>query len=87
MSLLLFFIDGLGIGERNDFNPLSPEEDNLPLAIFRGEEPKLLYDGVLVRTDADEEINHLLVFGGFGVIQRGFIVVFITNIQICPKIH
>jgi len=52
MSLLLFFIDGLGIGERNDFNPLSPEEDNLPLAIFRGEEPKLLYDGVLVRTDA-----------------------------------
>jgi len=52
MTLLLFFIDGLGIGERNDFNPLSPEEDTLPLAIFRGEEPKLLYDGVLVCTDA-----------------------------------
>jgi 2,3-bisphosphoglycerate-independent phosphoglycerate mutase len=52
MSLLLFFIDGLGIGERNGFNPLSPEEDTLPLAIFKGEEPKLPHDGVLIRTDA-----------------------------------
>lgn len=52
MAVLLFFIDGLGIGERSEWNPLIPDELTTPLAVFKGEEPELLLSGVLVRTDA-----------------------------------
>jgi hypothetical protein len=52
MSLILFFIDGLGIGERGAQNPLDGLDEAEPLAIFQDEEPRLIYDGVLVRTDA-----------------------------------
>ena len=52
MSVLLFFIDGLGIGSRGPQNPLDELDDAAPLAIFRGEIPKTLYDGILVPTDA-----------------------------------
>jgi 2,3-bisphosphoglycerate-independent phosphoglycerate mutase len=52
MSVLLFFIDGLGIGTRGPHNPLDGLEEAAPLAIFQDEEPELLYDGVLARTDA-----------------------------------
>src|ERR1044071_394879 len=53
MSLLLIFVDGLGIGTRGPHNPL----DLLgaaasPLAVFVGEEPRLPFDGLLARTDA-----------------------------------
>jgi 2,3-bisphosphoglycerate-independent phosphoglycerate mutase len=52
-SLLLIFIDGLGIGTRGEHNPLSLLGDRAaPLAVFEGEEPGLPYEGVLVRTDA-----------------------------------
>ncbi|MGH9903133.1 MAG: hypothetical protein ACRD68_15105, partial [Pyrinomonadaceae bacterium] len=54
MSVLLIFVDGLGIGTRGPHNPLSllePEAAS-PLAVFRNEEPDLPFDGVLVRTDA-----------------------------------
>src|SRR3989449_5153608 len=51
-SLLLFFIDGLGIGTRGPHNPLDGLESAEPLAIFQNEEPELIYDGRLVRTDA-----------------------------------
>jgi 2,3-bisphosphoglycerate-independent phosphoglycerate mutase len=52
MSVLLFFIDGLGIGTRGAHNPLDKLVGAEPLAVFQDEEPSLLYDGVLVRTDA-----------------------------------
>jgi len=50
-SVLLFFIDGLGIGTRGPHNPL----DNLnavPLAVFQNEEPQPFLGGIVVPTDA-----------------------------------
>ena len=50
-SVLLFFIDGLGIGKRGPQNPL----DNLnaiPLAVFQNEEPERFLNGIVVPTDA-----------------------------------
>ena len=51
-SLLLFFIDGLGIGTRGAHNPFDGLEGAAPLAIFQGEPPDLPSDGVLAITDA-----------------------------------
>ncbi|MCM3869066.1 MAG: alkaline phosphatase family protein [Pyrinomonadaceae bacterium] len=51
MSLLLFFIDGLGIGSRGTSNPFDGLEDAAPLAVFKNEPPATL-DGVMVSTDA-----------------------------------
>jgi 2,3-bisphosphoglycerate-independent phosphoglycerate mutase len=51
MSVLLFFIDGLGIGARNDANPLGQLEGVDPLAVFSSDDPVIPFDGVLVRTD------------------------------------
>jgi 2,3-bisphosphoglycerate-independent phosphoglycerate mutase len=50
-SVLLFFIDGLGIGSRGPFNPLDNLDDTAPLAIFK-DEIGITLDGVLVPTDA-----------------------------------
>lgn len=53
-SVLLIFIDGLGIGARNEHNPfyhLNADEAS-PLAVFETEEPSLPHDGMLARTDA-----------------------------------
>jgi 2,3-bisphosphoglycerate-independent phosphoglycerate mutase len=53
MSLLLIFVDGLGIGSRVAHNPLDRLGDAAePLAVFREEEPRLPSGGVLARTDA-----------------------------------
>ncbi|MBC8029631.1 MAG: hypothetical protein H7Z16_05930 [Pyrinomonadaceae bacterium] len=52
MSVLLFFIDGLGIGTRGPQNSLDGLEGAEPLAIFQGEEPATIYDGIVVPTDA-----------------------------------
>jgi 2,3-bisphosphoglycerate-independent phosphoglycerate mutase len=52
MPVLLFFIDGLGIGARGPFNPFDGLEGASPLGVFQDEEPLLPFDGVLVRTDA-----------------------------------
>jgi hypothetical protein len=52
MSVLLFFIDGLGIGSRGPFNPLDGLDDAAPLAIFRDEQPHTIFDGIVVPTDA-----------------------------------
>jgi hypothetical protein len=52
LSLLLFFIDGLGIGTRGPHNPFDGLEGSSPLAIFQNEEPALPFDGVLAVTDA-----------------------------------
>ena len=52
MSVLLFFIDGLGIGSRGPQNPLDGLAGLEPLAIFDGEDPVTIHDGVFVPTDA-----------------------------------
>ena len=50
--LLLFFIDGLGIGTRGPHNPFDGLPGAAPLACFEGEAPQLPFDGMLVPTDA-----------------------------------
>ncbi len=50
-SVLLFFIDGLGIGERNESNPLANIENVAPLDYFKNETPEIVFDGVLAATD------------------------------------
>jgi phosphopentomutase len=52
-SVLLFFIDGLGIGKRGPFNPFDNLNDADPLAIFQDEPPAVLLDGIVVPTDAN----------------------------------
>jgi hypothetical protein len=52
MSVLLFFIDGLGIGTRGAHNPLDGLAGAEPLAVFQDEDPEIIFDGKLVRTDA-----------------------------------
>ncbi|HEX8707577.1 MAG TPA: hypothetical protein VF723_04895 [Pyrinomonadaceae bacterium] len=52
MSVLLFFVDGLGIGRRGPFNPLDGLTGAAPLAVFQDEAPELPFDGALARTDA-----------------------------------
>ena len=52
MPVLLFFVDGLGIGARGPFNPLDGLDEAAPLAVFQNEEPSLIHDGLLARTDA-----------------------------------
>lgn len=51
-NVLLFFIDGLGIGTRGSHNPLDGLADADPLAIFQNEPPQISFDGTLVETDA-----------------------------------
>ena len=51
-SVLLFFIDGLGIGKREETNPLAQIKNIEPLAHFQNEESDIIFDGVLTATDA-----------------------------------
>ena len=50
-SVLLFFIDGLGIGSRGPANPLDSLANAEPLAVFQNEQPVTPYDGIVVATD------------------------------------
>jgi 2,3-bisphosphoglycerate-independent phosphoglycerate mutase len=50
-SVLLFFIDGLGIGERGASNPFDSLPNAEPLAVFKGEIPETFLDGIVVSTD------------------------------------
>src|SRR5437763_7218724 len=50
--VLLFFIDGLGIGTRGPHNPFDGLTDAEPLAIFQDEIPELPFAGILAPTDA-----------------------------------
>jgi 2,3-bisphosphoglycerate-independent phosphoglycerate mutase len=50
-SVLLFFIDGLGIGTRSPFNPLDNLAGATPLAVFQNESPETFLDGLVVPTD------------------------------------
>ncbi|HEX6045419.1 MAG TPA: alkaline phosphatase family protein [Pyrinomonadaceae bacterium] len=50
-AVLLFFIDGLGIGTRGPHNPLDNLDDVAPLAVFQNEQTESFLDGVIVPTD------------------------------------
>jgi len=50
-SVLLFFIDGLGIGRRDENNPLANVQNVEPLAHFQNENSEIIFDGVLTATD------------------------------------
>jgi 2,3-bisphosphoglycerate-independent phosphoglycerate mutase len=50
-SVLLIFIDGVGIGTRGKHNPLDGLESEF-FSIFQGEETRLPFDGVMAETDA-----------------------------------
>jgi phosphopentomutase len=50
--VLLFFIDGLGIGTRGPHNPFDGLSDAAPLAVFQNEKPEIPFDGIVVPTDA-----------------------------------
>jgi len=54
MSVLLLFIDGLGIGSRGTLNPFDGLADAAPLAVFKDEAPAeaATIDGILRPTDA-----------------------------------
>ena len=51
-AVLLFFIDGLGIGTRGPFNPLDKLNGAAPLAIFQNEPAETVFDGIVVATDS-----------------------------------
>lgn len=51
MSVLLIFIDGVGIGTRGEHNPLDELESEF-FSIFQGEEPHLPFEGRMAVTDA-----------------------------------
>lgn len=51
-SVILFFIDGLGIGVKNEFNPLNSSENLMPIANFVDQTNHIFLDGVLIPTDA-----------------------------------
>src|SRR2546428_7322987 len=50
--VLLFFIDGLGIGTRGPHNPFDGLADAAPLAVFQEEKPEIPLNGIVVATDA-----------------------------------
>ncbi len=50
-SVVLFFVDGLGIGEKNEFNPLALTKNLEPLNNFVGEAATIFKNGVLIPTD------------------------------------
>ena len=53
MSVLLIFVDGLGIGRRDESNPFFhlPAETVSPLHVFQDEKPILPFDGICIPTD------------------------------------
>ena len=51
MSVLLIFVDGVGIGTRGEHNPLDGLNSEF-FSIFRDEHPQLPFDGVMAETDA-----------------------------------
>ncbi len=50
-SVILFFIDGLGIGDKHVRNPLAQIEQIEPLANFLNIDNSIVYDGILRPTD------------------------------------
>jgi 2,3-bisphosphoglycerate-independent phosphoglycerate mutase len=51
-SVLMIFLDGVGIGAKNESNPLAIIENLEPLAQFRDESNEIIFGGCLSATDA-----------------------------------
>ncbi|HEX8371001.1 MAG TPA: hypothetical protein VF604_20825 [Pyrinomonadaceae bacterium] len=51
-NVILLFIDGFGIGEKDEKNPLAQTETLAPLAHFKNFSTPVIYDGIMVPTDA-----------------------------------
>jgi len=49
--VILFFIDGLGLGKNDEFNPLAQIEDCEPLNNLADEKKEIFKNGILVPTD------------------------------------
>lgn len=56
-SVLLIFLDGVGIGERNETNPFAVIANLEPLAHFKGETAELPFGGKLIQTDPRLDIE------------------------------
>lgn len=56
-SVILFFIDGLGIGEANQNNPLYFVENIEPLRNFKAGSGEIILDGVLIPTNPRLDIE------------------------------
>ena len=50
-SVLFIFVDGLGIGRRDENNPFTKIENVNPLAHFIGEMSDVIFDGIMIPTD------------------------------------
>jgi len=50
-AVILFFIDGIGIGEPGSSNPLSTLQNIEPLSVYKGGPSNVCLDGILVPTD------------------------------------
>jgi 2,3-bisphosphoglycerate-independent phosphoglycerate mutase len=50
-SVLFIFVDGLGIGRRDENNPFTTIENANPLAHFIGEKSSVAFDGIMIPTD------------------------------------
>lgn len=51
-KVLLMFFDGIGIGDRNDWNPFAKIENLEPFSNFRNEKNEVIFRGILVSTDS-----------------------------------
>ena len=51
-TVLLIFLDGVGIGEKNELNPLAIIENLAPLAHFRDGSAEIIFQGRMIPTDA-----------------------------------
>jgi len=56
-SVILFFIDGVGIGEANQDNPLYFVKNIEPLGNFKNSSDEIIFDGILIPTDPRLEIE------------------------------
>jgi 2,3-bisphosphoglycerate-independent phosphoglycerate mutase len=56
-NVILFFIDGLGIGNRSEENPLAAIKNIEPLAHFKNQKKQIIYDGILIPTDPRLQIE------------------------------
>ena len=50
-SVLLFFIDGLGIGSKSVENPFTNISGLEPLSHFKFDKKEIIYNGVIISTD------------------------------------
>ena len=86
MSILLFFIDGLGIGARGPLNPFDGLEGAEPLAQFHDEELRTIHGGIVVRYGeiapnavVDPTLKILPEIKKGSAVKRGQVIGYITR--------